>query len=300
MRIFIISAFLLALASCALPSGNKETPTEATQTWTETSPVAIVEKVVSSGSLTSLNYTLRDGAADGVILETTLESVARANNLYTTGATYKPFQVMIGSNSVIVGFEKGLIGMKKGEKKLIMVPPAEGYGTEPRLQEVPKSQIAPVFTITQPMKAFGDVISQTVQKSQLNDEMKNSVLGQTLTGANGATAKVTAVTPDSITFDIENVDNPFYKKDIKVGAITENQAATFKITSIEKDEVTIEVTNKQSPFYNKKFEVGESLELPQGGKISIVSIDNDKVTIGEQHPMAGKTLFFDVEITEVQ
>ena len=207
---------------------------------------------------------------------------------------------MIGSNSVIVGFEKGLMGMKKGEKKLIQVSPEEGYGTEPRLQEVPKSQIAPVFTITQPMTAFGDKVSQTIGKTELNEEMKQAQVGQTLTGANGAIAKVTAVTDNDITFEIDNVDNPFYKKAITVGATSENEGAIFKVLSIANNEVTVEVTNKQSPFYNKKFEVGESFVLPQGGKITIAAINSGTVTIGELHPMAGKTLFFDVEITDIQ
>jgi FKBP-type peptidyl-prolyl cis-trans isomerase len=43
--------------------------------------------------------------------------------------TFQPFEVIIGTNGVIPGFEKGLLGMKKGEKKTIMVPPELGYGT---------------------------------------------------------------------------------------------------------------------------------------------------------------------------
>ncbi len=271
MRILIISTLLLTLSSCALPFGKKDTvvtPPPVAPVVTETPVVTppatqVGEKAISNGSLAFLNYTLRDGAPDGKILETTVETVARENNLYNTGANYAPFQVMIGANNVIVGFEKGLLGLKKGERKVIQVSPEEGYGTGARFQDIPKNQIAPVFTTTQPKKIFGDVISQTVEKSQLNDEMKNAQVGQTLTGANGATAKVTAVTPETISLDIENVDNPFYKKDIKVGITAETQAANFKITNVTTDEVTVEVTNKQSPFYNKKFEVGESIALPQ-------------------------------------
>lgn len=259
MRIFVVSLALLALSSCTLPFGSdKGTPAPAPTTQSGTSTDApVVEKAAADGNLVTLNYTLRDGSPEGKILETTLQDVAQSAGLYTSGATYQPFQVMLGSKSVIVGFEKGLVGMKKGEKKMIQVSPEEGYGTGARLQDVPKYQIAPVFTMTQPKKLFGETVTQTVEKKDLNDEMKNAQVGQTLTGANGATAKVTAVTADSVTFDIDNVDNPFYKKEVKVGATAENQSASFKVTKIEGDDVTLEVTNKQSPFYNKKFEPGE-------------------------------------------
>jgi FKBP-type peptidyl-prolyl cis-trans isomerase 2 len=40
-----------------------------------------------------------------------------------TESEYTPFSVMLGSNQVIPGFENGIMGMKKGEKKTIEVPP---------------------------------------------------------------------------------------------------------------------------------------------------------------------------------
>ena len=305
MRIITLSALLLVtLSSCTLPFGkNEEAPTPATPVATTPAPTPatpVVEKIAANGNIVSLNYTLHDGAPDGKILETTVATVAQAAGTFSTGTTYQPFQVQLGSNSVIVGFEKGLLGMKKGEKKLIPVSPEEGYGTGARLQEIDKKQIAPVFTLTQPKKDFADTVTETVKKDQLNEEMKKLTLGQTLTGANGATAKVTAVEADSMTFEIQNVDNPFYKQTLKVGATADNVAASFKITAIEGDQVTVEVTNKKSPFYGKKFEVGESISLPQGGSVTIAAIGDKTVTIGEAHPLAGKTLFFDVEVVDVQ
>jgi FKBP-type peptidyl-prolyl cis-trans isomerase 2 len=67
----------------------------------------------STGSVVSLNYTLRTDSPTGAIQETTLESIATANGLFKTGATYKPFQVALGQGQVIVGFEAGLMGMTK-------------------------------------------------------------------------------------------------------------------------------------------------------------------------------------------
>jgi len=45
--------------------------------------------------------------------------------------TYKkgvPLKVIIGERRVIPGWEKGLLGIKKGEKRLLTIPPALAYG----------------------------------------------------------------------------------------------------------------------------------------------------------------------------
>ncbi len=302
MRILIISSILLALSSCTLPFGNKTTETPVTPPVTTTQTSATIDgPVIASGSKATINYTLHEGTADGKVLETTSESVAIQYGIFTTGSTYQPFQVDIGTNSVIVGFERGLLGMKKGELKMIQVLPEDGYGTGAVLKEIPKYVIAPVFTMTQDKKLLEDTVTQTVEKSSLNDEMKNAKVGQILTGANGATAKVMESTDTSVTFEIENVDNPFYKKEVKVGAVADNAGATFKIVSITDTSVVLEVTNKESPFYNKKFDIGEKFfPIPGGPEVSIVAIGEDTVTIGETHPLAGKTLYFDVEIVDVE
>lgn len=41
----------------------------------------------------------------------------------------KPFEFTIGTESVIPGFEKGIIGMEVGDTKTITVPPEEAYGS---------------------------------------------------------------------------------------------------------------------------------------------------------------------------
>lgn len=257
-QLLIASALLLALSGCSfgITSENNTNSSGATANTTD-SVAKVTPGQIGSGTLVSLNYTLRGDTQDGKIIETTLQDVAMANNLYKTGAQYQPFQVMIGSNGVIPGFEQGLIGMKKGEKKTIMVPPELGYGTEPVTREVPKYQIAPVFTITQDKAIFGDTITQTVEKAQLRQDMQAAKVGDVFTGANNATAKVTAVDENSITLSISNTDNPFYKKKIEVGATASaaDGSASFKITKIEGTGVTLEVTNKQSPFFDKKFAV---------------------------------------------
>lgn len=74
-------------------------------------PLAI--EAAKTGSVVTLNYTLHTDSATGPIQETTLQTVAQENNLFKTGAKYQPFQVALGQNQVIYGFEQGLMGVKK-------------------------------------------------------------------------------------------------------------------------------------------------------------------------------------------
>ena len=44
----------------------------------------------------------------------------------------QPFKVALGAGQVIKGWEEGLVGMKPGEKRLLVIPPELGYGPQAR------------------------------------------------------------------------------------------------------------------------------------------------------------------------
>ncbi len=300
MRFLVIFSVLSLLTACSFGMSNDSSSSSGSVSGDTVAKITPTE--AKDGTLVTLNYTLREGSKDGKILETTVKDIAIENGMASTGTEYQPFQVMLGSKSVIPGFEKGLMGMKKGEKKTIEVSPEMGYGTGPTLQTVDKKEIAPVFTVEQDKKLFEKTITQTVERTQLPENMKEATLGQTLTGANGSTtAKVIKADKDTVTLEIQNVANPFYDKKVAVGVTAEDLRAdaTYKILKINGTGITLEVTNRASPFYNKKFAVGEKVETRQG-KIGITAIDGDDVTLAIEHPLMGKTLFFDVEIIDLQ
>lgn len=70
--------------------------------------------VITATDSVGLNYV--GNVADG----TPFDSV-------TVGAPNSPFRVRLGAQSLITGLEEGLIGMRQGGRRQIMIPPNLGY-----------------------------------------------------------------------------------------------------------------------------------------------------------------------------
>jgi len=66
------------------------------------------------GDLVTVNYTGK--LQDGTVFDT---SVGKA-----------PFQFTLGQGQVIPGWDQGLVGMKVGGKRLLIIPPNLGYGSQ--------------------------------------------------------------------------------------------------------------------------------------------------------------------------
>ncbi len=297
----LLIATLFTLSACTF--GKKEiSPAPVTPTPTETSTTMPANAVVS------LNYTLREGTPNGTILETTKEDVAKANNIYQSGTNYVPFEVVLGTNSVIPGFETGIASMKKGESKIIEVLPKDGYGEASMTRTIQKAEVAPSFTITTDKARFEDMIVQTVERSALGDQGKDIVVWQTLTGGSDVKALIQKIEGDMITLAIENKENPFYGKKLVVGATAQKDKITFTVKALTDTGVTLDIINGDSPFSWKEFVAGATAEFPgQGGQpspgaIKILSISGEEVNIEmpNTHPLAGKTLYFEVEIIDIK
>ena len=101
------------------------------------------QRTVKTGDNVSMDYV--GSLQDGTVFDTSIESVAKANNLYSPEREYTPLNFTVGKPSVIQGFSDGVIGMKVGETKILTIPPEKGYGNVdpskinafPRIQEVP-------------------------------------------------------------------------------------------------------------------------------------------------------------------
>jgi FKBP-type peptidyl-prolyl cis-trans isomerase len=53
----------------------------------------------------------------------------------------QPFSFWVGEGQVVPGLDQGLLGMREGEVRRITVPPALGYGLEPKPKIPPNSTL---------------------------------------------------------------------------------------------------------------------------------------------------------------
>jgi peptidylprolyl isomerase len=54
--------------------------------------------------------------------------------------TGQPFPVQLGTNSVIAGWEKGLVGIKAGGRRKLTIPPELGYGAQGYPPDIPPNE----------------------------------------------------------------------------------------------------------------------------------------------------------------
>jgi len=64
----------------------------------------------------------------------TLENGTKFDSSYDSG---RPFQFIIGTGSVIKGWDEGLMSMKVGGKRKLIIPPALGYGPRGSPPKIP-------------------------------------------------------------------------------------------------------------------------------------------------------------------
>ncbi len=116
---------------------------------------------VAKGRTVQVNYTL---TVDGKVIDS---SKGR-----------QPLEVKIGAHQVIPGFEKGLMGMKVGEKKSFTVKPEDGYGeVNPKaILEVPKSKLPKNIKLTPGMVLESQVNGHIVPVSVVKVKKETVVL----------------------------------------------------------------------------------------------------------------------------
>lgn len=97
---------------------TKQTPTipmQNTTAPTSTAPQLEPLKPAEAGDLVVVNYT------------GTLQNGTKFDSSYDRG---EPFVFIIGKDMVIKGWDEGLLGAQRGDKKRLVVPAAKGYGAK--------------------------------------------------------------------------------------------------------------------------------------------------------------------------
>lgn len=87
-------------------------------------------EVVKVGDAVALNYTGK--LKDGTVFD---------SNVDPKFGHVQPLAFTVGAGQMIAGFDKGVVGMKVGEKKILTIPPEEAYGAAGRPGIPPNSTL---------------------------------------------------------------------------------------------------------------------------------------------------------------
>jgi hypothetical protein len=83
---------------------------------------------IGTGQTVTINWSTF--LLDGRCVETTVESIAKKNGIYSTGKTYSPVQVVVDKSSEIKGLHLALKQLGKGDKGTFYIPSPLAYGKQ--------------------------------------------------------------------------------------------------------------------------------------------------------------------------
>ena len=128
LRAWVLGCVLCGLAACgdkaaAPPSGSGTAasagaPVAVTLDIHELQPGA--GPAIAAGQKAVVNYT-------GWLYETSAAD-HKGKEFDSTSSAGHPFSFVVGTGTVIKGWDQGVLGMKVGEKRRLTIPPDLGYG----------------------------------------------------------------------------------------------------------------------------------------------------------------------------
>ncbi len=237
----------------------------------QTEDNSIHHDIVEYGDNVSVNYILM---VDGRIVDTDIEEVARENGIYSVFRNYGPlnFTVLLGESRLLPEFVKGVVGMRKNESRMLTILPRDGYGeyNASLRYEVPRYYNKSAF--------------EKIPRSYF--EEKN------ITIENG-----TAFEVDSGKFFIADYDNETVTVMyiFEIGGSFDYNGFHQVVTDFRNETYTIMFDVRVNGSYNTISQV-----TGKPAAVRVTNLTNDTITFDENHPLAGKTLLFNITLVGLQ
>ncbi len=261
------------------------------------------QKTVKSGDNISVDYVGR--TEDGKVFDTSIESVAKQNDIYTAGGKYQPLKFTVGKGEMIKGFDEGVIGMKVGETKNLTIPPEKGYGpidpskisTIPIIQSIPATTTIPKVTeipADQFKSIFGSnhTVGDNVNVPKTNINLTVKSIGSNVSLAYNLTVGYEIVQkgiPWNETVTAADDKNITVKIDLKKNDIIRLPNAFWNSTVVDINETNITLRHETIP----------DTEIPGMFGSVRVHFNETSITLDQNNKLAGKTLIFEVTLRSI-
>ncbi len=126
----LFASLALVVPACQKSSSDTKVTTEAAQKTASGLGYTILTPgngpEAKAGQTVRVNYT--GWLTDGTKFDSSLD-------------TGSPFEFALGAGMVIKGWDEGVVGMKVGEKRKLVIPPALGYGARGAGDVIPPNAI---------------------------------------------------------------------------------------------------------------------------------------------------------------
>ena len=135
--VFVLFAAVLLLG-CTQSTPSNPADNASAASKMNASPVGVGLVAVKNGDTVKVDYL---GTTEGKVFDTSIQAEAKKAGL-PLRPSYEPLQFQVGGGQVVPGFDKAVLGMKVGEEKTVVLPPADAYGESDSraIVEVPRGQ----------------------------------------------------------------------------------------------------------------------------------------------------------------
>jgi FKBP-type peptidyl-prolyl cis-trans isomerase 2 len=284
--LIIIAAAILLFSGCIdQKAGNQKTDSQ---------------KTVKNGSNISVDYI---GTVDGSVVVTSIESVAKENNLSLSNRKYGPLTFIVGSGKVIKGFDEGVIGMRVGESRMMTISPEKGFGikdpkliktipiiqnistatTSPRAVNIPIDQFKSTFGANH---TTGDIVQ--IPGSNISATVKNMTASNVLISYNIAIGtQVSQKTKETvIKIDENNITTKFEVK----------KNDTIQLPNIEWNSTVIDVNSENITLRHNSIQ--DTKMMTSVGYVRI-HFNDTYITMDLNNELAGDTFVYNVTVISI-
>ncbi len=259
------------------------------------------KEVVSAGNIVQVKYTGR--LENGTVFDTSDADVAREAGIYNALRGYDPLEFTVGQGQMIKGFDEGVLGMKVGEKKKLTLIAADAYGEyDPKkIQAIPRVDVINrTFEINRTVS-----LPEAQFKQFFNDDPKVDKIYETKQTPWKYKAKelkdgvviLEAVVKKGETYTLPGT---FWESEVlEAGSIMKLQQnpKTGQVIPTPFGNATLTVSPKMITI-NVSPVKGAVIQGPFG-QSAVKDFNETSILLDLNHPLAGKTLIFDVEIVNI-